>query len=420
MSMKHPRTIPSLADVSKDISGPLPVGLLDEWAAGPRTADAASALLAPYRREGFAISSDTAGLTKMTQERDLLDVLWLVSEPKQIIHAVGTAIGGESIGVWSADNTEMFYPESVGADAVVDAMVEAQARIAERASVKVGICIHAGVFYEVGGGLYGSDAQAVELLAETYARGGEILVTQEAVARLRAPSSVSLIRRTDLAEIHDRGVFSLTCARRLAALCEVDSIHPHPFPPEFFDLLRQRKCGSGGASIAPTLLGVHGVRQRDCYVVFLARRASDASEGDLAHLLDGLLENERMSEVVNATIDVPTNLAQTGGGISILVVERGADALAAARTLRDRFEQERVRVAIGIDRGPVLTFLAGPHCAGGIAGDPINLSSKISEDLGEPGRIRITERAAQGIDGLQGTTPFANVISGVEVRGVIA
>jgi hypothetical protein len=112
-------------------------------------------------------------------------------------------------------------------------------------------------------------------------------------------------------------------------------------------------------------------------------------------------------------------VAQTGGGISILVFDVGAEALAAARALRDRFEREGVLVTIGIDRGPMLTFLAGPSCAGGIAGDPINLSSKISEDLGEPGRIRITERAARGIEGLEGATPFADVISNVEVRGVI-
>ena len=416
MSTKHPRTIPSLADVSKDISGPLPVGLLDEWAAGNRTSDAARALLAPYRREGFAVSSDTAGLTKMTQERDLLDVLWLVSEPKQIIHAVGTAIGGVAIGVWSADNTEMFYPAALGADAVVDAMVEAQLRIAERATVKVGLCIHAGVFYEIGGGLYGSDAQAVELLAETYARGAEILVTQELVDRMRAPSEVALLRRVELDPVHGSGVFSLASSRRLASLREPETIHPHAFPPAFFGMLRQRKCGSGASKLDTA---IYGAQQRDCHVVFLARRPSDVSEDDLALLLDGLVQNERMTTIVEESIDVGQHLAQGGGGISILVFESGVEALAAARALRERFARERVEVTIGIDRGPMLMFPKGPSCSGGIAGDPINLSSKISEDLGEPGRIRITERAARGVEGLAGAEPFAEVISGVEVSGVI-
>lgn len=416
MSTKHPRTIPALADVSKDISGPLPVGLLDEWAAGNRTPDAARALLAPYRREGFAVSSDTAGLTKMTQERDLLDVLWLVSEPKQIIHAVGTAIGGESIGVWSADNTEMFYPAELGADAVVDAMVEAEARIAERASVRVGLCIHAGAFYEIGGGLYGSDAQAVELLAETYARGAEILVTKELVDRMRAPSEYALLRRADLDAVHRSGAFSLTSSRRLPSLRELEAIYPHPFPPAFFGMLRERKCGSGAPKIDTSR---YAAQQRDCFVVFLARHARDVSEDDLAVLLDGLVQNERMTTVVEESIDVGEHLAQGGGGISILVFESGVEALRSASALRERFAREGVQVTIGIDRGPVLVFLKGPSCAGGVAGDAINLSSKISEDLGEPGRIRITERAAAGMDGIAGAETFSEVISGIQVRGVI-
>jgi hypothetical protein len=416
MATKHPRTIPALADVSKDISGPLPVGLLDEWVAGTRSQDAARALLAPFRREGFAVSSDTAGLTKMTQERDLLDVLWLVSEPKQIIHAVGTAIGGEDIGVWPADNTEMFYPAAVGADAVVDAMVEAQARIAERASVKVGLCIHPGVFYEIGGGLYGGDAQAVELLAETYARGTEILVTKELVDRLHAPAEFALLRRSDLDVVHESGVFSLASSRRLAGLREAQTIHPHPFPPAFFAMLQQRKCAPGAPKVETA---IYGAQQRDCFVVFIARHAREASEDDLACLLDSLVQNERMTNIIEESIDVGAHLAQGGGGISILVYERGADALAAARALRERFAKAQVDVTIGMDRGPVLVFVRGPSCSGGIAGDPINLSSKISEDLGELGRIRITERAAQGMEGLGAPESFAEVLSGVEVRGVI-
>ncbi|MDB5216995.1 MAG: hypothetical protein JWO86_4922 [Myxococcaceae bacterium] len=416
MSTKHPRTIPSLADVSKDISGPLPVGLLDEWAAGNHSQEAARALLEPFRREGFAVSSDTAGLTKMTQERDLLDVLWLVSEPKQIIHAVGTSIGGEAIGVWSADNTEMFYPVMLGADAVVDAMVEAQMRIAERAQVKVGLCVHAGVFYEIGGGLYGREAQSVELLAETYARGSEILVTKELVDRLRAPAEYALLRRPELDEIHASGVFSLASSRRLPTLFEPPTIHPHPFPSEFFAMLCERKCGPAVPKLETR---TYGAQQRDCFVVFVSRHASDASEGDLALLLDGLVQNERIATIVEDSVDVGAHVAQSGGGISILVFDSGAEALTCARALRDRFAKERVEVTIGIDRGPVLLFLKGASCSGSIAGDPINLSSKISEDLGEPGRISITERAAQSIDGIAGAAPFAEVISGVQVRGVI-
>src|SRR4051794_14786120 len=191
----HSRTIPALADVTKDISGPLPAGLLDDWSASTeRNHDAARVLLAPYRREGVVVASDTAGLTRMTQERELLDVLWLVSEPMQILYAVGSAVVGRAVGVWEADNTEMIYPASLPADTLVDAMLEAQARIAERTKVRVGLCVHRGVFYEIGGGLFGADAQLVEELAENDAAGGEILVTNELAQGLSSSHGYTLER----------------------------------------------------------------------------------------------------------------------------------------------------------------------------------------------------------------------------------
>jgi len=85
----------------------------------------------------------------MTQERDLLDVLWLVSEPKQINPRRRTAIGGESIGVWSADNTEMFYPAALAPTPSSTRWSKRRRESPSGASVKVGLCIHAGVFYEV-------------------------------------------------------------------------------------------------------------------------------------------------------------------------------------------------------------------------------------------------------------------------------
>jgi hypothetical protein len=415
MSTKHPRTIPALADLGNDISGPLPVGLLDDWAAGERSEAAARQLLAPFRREGIAVSSDTAGLTKMTQERDLLEVLWLVSEPKQILHAVGTAIGGHAVGVWEADNTEMLYPGDLDADVVLDAMLEAQARIAERASVKVGMCLHRGVFYEIGGGLFGRDAQTVELLAESFARGAETLVTNELVESLRAREHYAFERRVDLDRVHRSGAFAVRSARRLPGLREREGEHPHPFPPEFFGMLRQIEvAGVPDASKIAT----HGAEQRECFVAFVARKGrTNTSQEQLASVLDELLYNEQMATIVAETVNVDEHLAQSGGGLSILVFDRGTEVVDVARLLRERFAAKGLDVVIGVDRGPVLLFAKGK--AAGAAGDPINLSSKISEDLGEVGRIRITERAAVAIEGLGGAEPFQAMISGVRVRGSI-
>jgi hypothetical protein len=414
--MRFPtRTIPALADVAKDISGPLPVGLLDDWAASSdRSHEAARLLLAPYRREGIVVSSDTAGLTRMTQERDLLDVLWLVSEPMQVVYAVGTAIGGHAVGVWEADNTEMLYLPEVAADTIVDAMLEAQARIAERTTVRVGLCIHSGVFYEIGGGLFGGDSQLVEELAENHAAGGEILVTSELVARLAVRGEYTLTRRADLDALHGEGVFSLRSPRRITSLREVDSIHPHPFPAAFYAMLKDPLQRTAARELDDA-----GGPMVERFVVFIARKGEARSQEDLASVLDDLLANERMNAVVEASLGSEAQLAETTGGLAIVLFERGIDAADFARTVRDRLRNIELPASIGIDCGAVLVFAKADGHSGAVAGDPINLSSKISEDLGEAGRIRITERAAQAIGGLASAERFEETISSVQIRGVI-
>ncbi|MBI2822350.1 MAG: hypothetical protein HYX74_09005 [Acidobacteria bacterium] len=72
---------------------------------------------------------------------DLLDVLFLISRPKAVLYAFGREIGGRAIGTWVADNTEMFYPAALEMDTIVDAMSEAQFRIAERLPVGIGLCM---------------------------------------------------------------------------------------------------------------------------------------------------------------------------------------------------------------------------------------------------------------------------------------
>src|SRR5947207_1008118 len=138
------KIIPALADLTQDIAGPVPIQLLHDWANGEQDIGAAQALLASFRTEGTVVSSDTSGLSRLTQAMDLLDVLSLISQPKEILHALGREIGGRAIGTWIADNTEMFYPAGLQPDTVVNAMAEVQFRIQERLRVRIGMCIHSG------------------------------------------------------------------------------------------------------------------------------------------------------------------------------------------------------------------------------------------------------------------------------------
>jgi len=416
MANQRPGTFPALADLTQDIAGPLPVGLLRDWAAGERTSGNAEELLSPFRKRGIVVASDTSGLSRLSQERDLLEVLWLVSQPKQILHAIGTEVGGRAVGIWVADNTEMFYPPPVTAMTVVDAMIEAQARIAERAEVRIGLCLHSGVFYEIGGGLYGGDAQTVEGLAEDHAGPEEILATGELLKEAGTPDGYSFSRRFDLDTLHPEGVFSVRGTRRLAGLVEKSFRYPHPFTADFFAMLRKMKNLAQWAKLKQQ---VYDAYQTDRFVVFLARERGARSGENLAAVLDGFMDNALMAQVVSDAVGAAEHVAESGGGLAILVFDSGKEALEFAQIIRERFRDNNLAVSIGIDRGPVLLFEKSGGGFEGIVGDPINLSSKLSEDLGRPGKILITGRAGESIGNFAGSERFEAAISRVAVSGFV-
>ena len=205
--MPTPRIIPALADLTQDIAGPVPLPLLYAWAAGDQDEARAETLLEPFRIDGTVVSSDTTGLSRLTKERDLLDVLALISEPKQILHAFAVEIGGRPIGTWVADNTQAYYPPAIDAKTILAAMHEAGRRVTCELTIGVGMCAHEGTFYELGGGLYGLDAHIVEKLAEHHAGPGEILVTGKVSGR--CGSDYAFEPRPDLSAFAESAVFSL-------------------------------------------------------------------------------------------------------------------------------------------------------------------------------------------------------------------
>src|SRR4051812_12121232 len=92
-------------DVTQDISRTLPVGLIERWTkASSQSVDSARSILEPNRIEGIVVSSDSAGLTRLTEQRGVLEILAMIDRPKQIIHGFGVAAGGEAVGIWAADN----------------------------------------------------------------------------------------------------------------------------------------------------------------------------------------------------------------------------------------------------------------------------------------------------------------------------
>lgn len=414
--MPLPKIIPVLADLTQDIAGPVPVRLLQDWAAGKQDLSAARLLLAAFEIEGTVVASDTSGLSLLTREMDLLDVLSLISQPKQVLHALGREIGGRAIGTWVADNTEMFYPSALGMDTLVDAMAEAQFRILARLPIKIGLGIHPGRFYEIGGGLYGKDADVVEVLAEQFAGPGEILMTQQAVARLQTIAPSELARREPRpGSSAGEPNYQLLSHRRMPSLREVDTAYPQPYPLEFHELMSGLSTAKNVDELKE-MIYLKWLRTR--VVVFLNRQRDQPEAESLSTLLDDLVITALMDTVIREVMHVDDHIVSSGGGLAILTFERARDAVDFARAAQARFVENGLPVQIGIDAGEIL-FFQNSEGSSGTAGDPVNVASKLAEDVGKAGRITITERALRGLETVPAGEHFESVISGITLRGLV-
>ncbi|HEY8379254.1 MAG TPA: hypothetical protein VIK91_22325, partial [Nannocystis sp.] len=149
------RYSPALFDLAQDIVGGLPIRLLQRWLESDQTDADALRLLAACRVTGYTVVSDSAGLTRLGAERGLMEILAILDQPKAIIHRLGRAIGGDSVGIWAADNTEMFYPAHIAAADLLSALLTVQDQVTRTCAIKIGLGAHFGDFYSASGGLYG-------------------------------------------------------------------------------------------------------------------------------------------------------------------------------------------------------------------------------------------------------------------------
>jgi hypothetical protein len=410
--MPLPKLIPALGDLMQDIAGPLPVELFREWVSGNQNVDKASELLQPFAITGTVVATDSSGLSSLMNEMDLLDVLALVSRPKEIVHALGTDVGGRAIGTWVADNTEMHYLPETPLRVVIGAMVEVHERIKEERAVKIGMCIHEGAFYEIAGGLYGRDAAAVEHLAERFAAPGETLLTGPVAAR--AKDFARFEARKDLDVIFGDGVFTLSSAVRLPYLRGDRIDYPHPFPDDFFQSLLALR---GGAASDELRAGIYQSLLQERVIVVLTRQRDATEAASVTSLLDNLVANAVMEAIVNQAVVAREHVASLGGGFAILSFTDAQQAVDMSMSLRDRFVESGLPVKIGIDAGRVLMF-ARQRGPSGISGSPVNMASKISEDVGIVNMVSITTRVADHVRGLEGAAPFTARISNVGITGV--
>ena len=394
-------------DVTQDIVRELPLDVIDRWTHGDRSRESALRLLSEHVVSGAVVSTDGAGLTSLSRARSVIEILVLLNQPKEIVHGCGTALGGEAIGVWAADNTQMLYRRAEPRR-LLSMLLETRDRVQRACEVKIGICVHSGAFFHLGGGLYGTDADRVERLAEESTHAGEVMITHEFFSSLGEDHAFEVAERTDLHRVEGR-VWTVTDGPRVSDLEAADTHYPYPYSREFFDEVRRLAMPVNRAQVRQ----LHEKYAQIRTVVLVERDREEPDVPEIAVLNDLALSAAMTKVAVELLRETGGTEIKTAGNLGIYTFDDTAAALDFARRFRTLFQAQNVAVRIGVDRGEVLVFtLANGRVD--IAGMPVNLASKIAQDHGRFGRIHLTEGAA-ACARVSGLERLKFKIAGVEV-----
>lgn len=399
---------PGFFDLPSDAGQSLPLDLIASWIRSPQTPEAARLLLGPNTHNGIVVCSDTVGLTRLSHERSLIELLALVSRPKELVHAYGRAIGGTAVGIWAADNTAMFYPESIPADDVMSMLLTLMDRIQEECEVGIGMAVHCGQFYELGSGLHGADADRVENLAEEHTEAGEILITAE-FRRLLGETATFEFEHVDHIPVSGE-LYRVIDGFRLEGIEPSEFRYPLPFTDEFYDGLSEFQR-TRRTSVVPR------PAYRDGFVVVIEREREDRDDPEVASLNDLALA-AAIARVGATLLEEFEGLdVKNTGGPSIYYFDEARRALNFSRKLREFFEAQKVQLSIGIDMGRVLLFELGPGRYD-LAGSPVNVASKLAQDAGKLGAITLTWACARAAGIPDVTAVEALAASGITIEAV--
>src|SRR3990172_6890402 len=145
----------------------------------------------------------------------------------------------------------MFYDETIQPYSIVNHMIEAQKEI-EKLLVHIGLGIHRGIFWEIGGGLYGDEADFVEGLAESHTDGGEIVLSETVRTIIESKVPRDLLTRTD--PDLTLPVYSIDY-KNLHPSCRkvTDKKYPVPFDQTFFEALQRYHPGNPAEELSVLL-----------------------------------------------------------------------------------------------------------------------------------------------------------------------
>lgn len=400
----HDRFPPGFFDLPQGAGATLPLDIITEWTQSARTADVAKRILGPHRLNGIIVCSDSSGLTKLGRERPLMEILAMIGVPKEIIHAQGKAIGGRPIGVWAADNSQMFYDSSIPAERVLAMLRSTAGRMIAECELGVGMAAHAGEFHELAGAVYGADAEHVEVVAEEHTSAGELLISAALAARLPDAHGFELHTREDL----KAGFLRVAGGPTLVGLEATDTNYPAPYSSDFTE---------GLATYARTRRDSRMPQKayEDVAVVFIEREGETDDVPEVA-ILENLALIAAMKRIGLALLQEHVGReVKTTGLLGIYTFADCRTAIAFARAIMDSLAAQGIRLRIGIDAGLVLLFELGPG-SHDIAGSPVNVASKLAQDLGEYGMIQVSDEVARRAQTKRERPTRTFQISGVELK----
>ncbi len=402
------RFLPGLFDLRQDINGGLPLPVIGRWVDSAQDQATALALLAPYQIEGYSVSSDTVGLSKLTGRLGLLEVLAVINRPKEIVYNLGVAIGGQSVGIWAADNTQMSYPPEVSAATLLSALLTAQDEINRSCRVKIGLGVHYGAFYSLSGGLYGAEADAIEELAENETEGGEVAISESVYARLPAGHGFTLVAREGRDTRLGR-IFRVTDGPRLDTPRVATANYPIPYSESFYASLVAYQNRLDDEAFGQQLADEHLQNK----VVVLIEHAVLVAETPEVALFNNLSLSALLKDTGLRLLPAGAREVKVAGSLGIYLFDEAPAAVRFAQSCRQALAQKGLGCCIGIEAGEVLVFdLEG----GGsdIAGMPVNLASKMAQDKGQMGKLYLSAAVRKSVDAGE-FSELRYTVSGVEI-----
>ncbi|MDD2516043.1 MAG: family 3 adenylate cyclase [Candidatus Gracilibacteria bacterium] len=382
----------SLFNLSQDIIENIPFEIIDEWIKSDQSLETAKRILEPTKVRGISVSSDSAGLSSISIEKELIEVLGIISYPKEIIYGIGKSIGGQGIGIWAADNTQMFFDESIDPNKVVSAFLYLQEVALKKCEINIGFGLHFGEKYLIGGGLYGEEADFIEMIAEDNAKGGEVLISGQ-LWNLLDKNQFKMSPGEDINHPKDV-VYRIDSGVLLRDVpINLDYNYPIPFSQEFFKDLRKFY-----SSKDKDLLDVLNGKYLQEKTIVLVERKKEKHHIEEISLLNDIALYALMEQGSHDILKNYNGLEiKTVGSLGIYEFDYCDDAINFTLAFRESLKEEGVECKIGVADGSVIIF----NLANGnkdIAGNPINIASKLAQDKGEFGKIYLTREVFEKLE----------------------